>query len=52
MFLAVGTPPSSVDGTADLSYIFDAVKEIKALIKPEQLLVIKSTVPVGTNKCV
>jgi len=46
-FLAVGTPPLA-DGSADLSRVRAAITEI-AKYAPERLvLVIKSTVPVGT----
>lgn len=50
VFIAVGTPSRRGDGHADLSFVFGAVKEVaKALDKPS-VIVIKSTVPVGTNK--
>ena len=46
IFLCVGTP-SQKDGSADLSYIFDAIKSVTNYIrKPEfKVLVIKSTIP-------
>ncbi len=49
IFLAVGTPQDK-DGSADLSYIFAAAKEIaKDIGNQESILVTKSTVPVGTG---
>ncbi len=49
VFLAVGTPPLP-DGSADMSYIFDAVKTFsRSKSKDFQVLVTKSTVPVGTG---
>ncbi|MBD2845929.1 UDP-glucose/GDP-mannose dehydrogenase family protein [Paenibacillus sp. IB182496] len=49
IFLCVGTPPKE-DGSADLSQIEAAVKEIVAQSNEGQykLIVVKSTVPVGT----
>src|SRR5260221_13987390 len=49
IFLAVGTPSRRGDGFADLSYVYDAAREIAAEIKGFTVIVIKSTVPVGTN---
>jgi UDPglucose 6-dehydrogenase len=50
IFLCVGTP-SKADGSADLRYIFDAVKSITACIKkPDyKVLVLKSTIPPSTT---
>lgn len=49
IFLAVGTPTSRRgDGYADLSYIFEATREIAPLISGYTVIVDKSTVPVGT----
>ena len=47
IFLAVGTPMSE-DGSADLSQIREAAKEICEAAKHPLVLVTKSTVPVGT----
>ena len=48
VFLAVGTPNSG-DGSADLSALWRAADEIAAHLSDEKIVVIKSTVPVGTN---
>lgn len=48
-FLAVGTP-SGDDGNADLSYLESAAKSVAANLKENGVIVIKSTVPVGTGK--
>lgn len=48
VFLAVGTP-SKEDGSADVSYIYDAASEIAALMDGYRIIVVKSTVPVGTH---
>lgn len=50
IFIAVGTPSQS-DGSADLSYVYAAAREIalKLCPKQEQCIVVKSTVPIGVN---
>ncbi len=48
-FLAVGTP-SGDDGNADLSYLESAAKSVAENLKENSVIVIKSTVPVGTGK--
>lgn len=48
IFIAVGTPPSE-DGSADLSHVLDCARELGRLIERDTLVVVKSTVPVGTN---
>src|ERR1700761_4986703 len=47
IFLALPTPPGE-DGSADLSYVLVAAKDIAKLIKEYKVVVTKSTVPVGT----
>ncbi|MGE0375422.1 MAG: UDP-glucose/GDP-mannose dehydrogenase family protein [Planctomycetaceae bacterium] len=49
VFLAVGTPQSD-DGAADLKYIFAAAESVAPYLKEDAVVVVKSTVPVGTNK--
>lgn len=48
IFIAVGTPSRQGDGHADLSQVYAAMKEAAAALAPEALVVVKSTVPVGT----
>jgi len=49
ILIAVGTPSRRGDGEADLQYIEAAADEIAAAMKPGAVVVIKSTVVVGTN---
>ena len=49
VFIAVGTPARRGDGHADLTFVFDAVRELAKFIKPGTVVVTKSTVPVGTG---
>ncbi|XTP56918.1 UDP-glucose/GDP-mannose dehydrogenase family protein [Niallia sp. Krafla_26] len=48
IILAVGTPQHE-DGSVDLSYLFGAAKDLAPHLKNKSIVVIKSTVPVGTN---
>jgi len=49
VFIAVGTPARRGDGHADLTYVYDAVRELaKAMTRP-LVVITKSTVPVGTG---
>ena len=51
VFIAVGTPSSRRgDGYADLSYIYEATREIAGHLKGYTVIVDKSTVPVGTAR--
>jgi len=51
VFIAVGTPSSRRgDGYANLSFIYEAAKEIANLLSGYTLIVVKSTVPVGTAR--
>jgi UDPglucose 6-dehydrogenase len=47
IFLALPTPPGG-DGSADLSYVLGAARDIAKLITDYKVIVTKSTVPVGT----
>jgi UDPglucose 6-dehydrogenase len=49
VFIAVGTPSRRGDGHADLSYIYEAAREIAAVLDGFTVVVTKSTVPVGTG---
>ena len=49
VFIAVGTPSRRGDGHADLSFVFDAAREVAAAVRGHTVLVTKSTVPVGTG---
>jgi len=49
VFIAVGTPARRGDGHADLTFVFEAVRELARVIKPGTVVVTKSTVPVGTG---
>src|ERR671937_2125030 len=49
VFVAVGTPQAE-DGAADLSTVWAVVDELAACVGGPKVLVIKSTVPVGTNR--
>ena len=51
IFIAVGTPERS-DGSANLDYIKQAARQIASYAKHDCLVVIKSTVPVGTNEMI
>ena len=50
IFIAVGTPSRHGDGHADLSYVFQAAKDIAPHLKDYTVIVDKSTVPVGTAR--
>jgi UDPglucose 6-dehydrogenase len=49
VLIAVGTPSRRGDGHADLSFVYDAVKDVAPLLAETAILVTKSTVPVGTG---
>ena len=51
VFLCVPTPQSA-DGSADLSYVEAAAKEIASSLEPGAIVVNKSTVPVGSANMV
>lgn len=48
IFIGVGTPEQP-DGSANLSYIADVSRQIAETIERDCLVVVKSTVPIGTN---
>ena len=50
VFVAVGTPTRRGDGHADLTYVMAAAEEIARALTGPTVVVIKSTVPVGTNR--
>lgn len=50
VFIAVGTPPRSSDGHADLSQAYQAAREIAEAMDGYTVVVTKSTVPVGTSR--
>lgn len=51
IFIAVGTPPNP-DGSANLQYVREVAEEIGKNIKTPKIIVIKSTVPLGTEEIV
>ena len=48
IFIGVGTPEMS-DGSANLTYIATVARQIAESIEKDCLVVVKSTVPIGTN---
>lgn len=50
VFIAVGTPSRASDGHADLTYVYEAAREIVRSVEGYTVLVTKSTVPVGTAR--
>lgn len=48
IFIGVGTPEKK-DGSANLSYVYSVAEQIAESITRECVVVIKSTVPIGTN---
>jgi UDPglucose 6-dehydrogenase len=49
VFIAVGTPSRRGDGHADLSFVYQAVREVAPLLDSAAVVITKSTVPVGTG---
>jgi UDPglucose 6-dehydrogenase len=49
VFVAVGTPPNE-DGSADLSRVLEVASGVAKAAERDLVLVLKSTVPVGTNQ--
>lgn len=48
IFIGVGTPERP-DGSANLDYVFAVVREIASAARRDCVVVVKSTVPIGTN---
>ena len=48
IFIGVGTPEKK-DGSANLKYVYSVAKDIAESIEKDTIIVIKSTVPIGTN---
>lgn len=48
IFIGVGTPERA-DGSANLEYVYAVAKQIAETIEKDCIVVIKSTVPIGTN---
>ncbi|MDR0880545.1 MAG: UDP-glucose/GDP-mannose dehydrogenase family protein [Clostridioides sp.] len=51
IFIAVGTPERS-DGSANLDYIKEVALQVAESVRKDVLVVIKSTVPIGTNDAI
>jgi UDPglucose 6-dehydrogenase len=49
VFIAVGTPSRRGDGHADLHHVFSVASEVASEINDYKVIVLKSTVPVGTG---
>lgn len=49
IFLALPTPPRE-DGSADLRHVMSVSAQIAKLVRERKIVVLKSTVPVGTNQ--
>ena len=49
IFIGVGTPEKK-DGSANLKYVYQVAKEIAENLEKDTIIVLKSTVPIGTNK--
>lgn len=48
IFIGVGTPEKK-DGSANLSYVYKVAEQIAETVENECVVVVKSTVPIGTN---
>ena len=48
IFIGVGTPERA-DGSANLDYVYEVADQIAETIEKECIVVVKSTVPIGTN---
>lgn len=50
VLISVGTPTRRGDGHADLTYVYDAARELAGHLTGYTVIVTKSTVPVGTGR--
>ncbi len=50
VFIAVGTPSRRGDGEADLTYVESAARQVARGMRPGTVVIIKSTVVVGTTR--
>jgi UDPglucose 6-dehydrogenase len=50
IFIAVGTPARRGDGEADLTFVEAAARQVARAMRPGTLVVVKSTVVVGTTR--
>lgn len=48
IFIGVGTPERK-DGSANLDYVYGVAKQIAETVQQDCIVVVKSTVPIGTN---
>lgn len=51
IMIAVGTPPAK-DGSPDLSFVLEVARQLMPYLKEYKVIIMKSTVPIGTNKIV
>lgn len=49
IFIGVGTPEKQ-DGSANLKYVYSVAKQIANTVETDCVIVVKSTVPIGTNE--
>lgn len=49
VFIAVGTPSRRGDGHADLAFVYEAARDIAPSLGETTVVIVKSTVPVGTG---
>lgn len=48
VFIGVGTPEKS-DGSANLTYVYNVAEQVAKTVEKDCVVVVKSTVPIGTN---
>lgn len=49
VFICVGTPPATVEGMPDVSQVEKSLEMIATALTPRTVVVLKSTVPIGTG---